>query len=294
MTERHSDDGHEADQRNSGTTRRTALAAFGGLGIGTFTAGTARTRANAAGSAEDIMSGGRFHPACVLAPEQMEGPYYLDYRILRRNITEHKRGIDLLLNIIVVDAARCEPLPEIAVDIWHCDALGVYSSYTEYDDGEIPPLDETGHAEPTDRTTWLRGVQLTDRRGFANFRSIVPGWYRGRTTHIHIKTITGGHREDGSWRGGDTSHTGQLYFPREFNERLARTEPYSHNTIPRTTNAEDLLYNSGDEGPMTRLDIGRVPAGFLRPTISASIVLGIHPEATPPPEGLPPGAQPPA
>ncbi|SDJ93715.1 hypothetical protein SAMN04487820_10354 [Actinopolyspora mzabensis] len=121
----------------------------------------------------------------------------------------------------------------------------------------------------------------------------MPGWYRRRTTHIRVKTITGGHREDGGWRGGNSSHTGQLYFPGEFNERLVRTEPCSHNNVPRTTNAEDLLYSSGDEGSMTQLDIGRVPAGFVRPTISASIVLGIHPEATPPPGGMPPGARPP-
>lgn len=207
------------------------MAAFGGIGLGTAVTGFGSPAAAATGRSGP--SG--IEPSCVLAPEQMEGPYYLDYRLLRRDITEDRQGIGLLLDVVVVDASSCLPLKDIAVDIWHCDAAGVYSSYTEYDNGEVPPLDEDGHAEPTDDTTWLRGVQLTDHRGVADFRSVVPGWYRGRTVHIHVKTITGGHREDGTWEGGHTSHTGQLYFPAEFNERLARTPPYSGNTVPRTT-----------------------------------------------------------
>ncbi|NHD15769.1 MULTISPECIES: intradiol ring-cleavage dioxygenase [unclassified Actinopolyspora] len=266
-----------------GTTRRGVLAAFGGLGLGTAVAGLGAPATAATGRNDSAT----ITPSCVLAPEQMEGPYYLDYRILRRDITEDRQGIGLLLDIVVVDATSCLPLKDIAVDVWHCDASGVYSSYTEYDDGQLPPLDENGHAEPTDDTTWLRGVQLTDHRGVAGFRSVVPGWYRGRTVHIHVKTITGGHREDGTWEGGHTSHTGQLYFPAEFNERLARTAPYSDNTIPRTTNEQDLLYTTDDEGPMTQLELGRTPPWYPRETVRGTVVLGIDPAATPPPEGLP-------
>lgn len=211
----------------------------------------------------------------------MEGPYYLDYGILREDITEGKDGIDFLMRIAVVDASDCRPLPNIAVDVWHCDALGVYSSYTGYDEGQLPPVDETGHATPTDRTTWLRGVQLTDAWGVATFRSIVPGWYSGRTTHVHVKTIVGGHREDGSWEGGHTSHTGQLYFPDEFNEKVARTAPYRDNSVPRTTNEQDFLYTGGNEGPATVMDIERSWVGAPGPGVSGTVVLGIDPSATP-------------
>lgn len=39
----------------------------------------------------------------------------------------------------------------------------------------------------TDDYTWLRGVQQTDEDGMVEFDTIVPGWYSGRTAHIHVK-----------------------------------------------------------------------------------------------------------
>ncbi|PRW64037.1 hypothetical protein CEP50_07540 [Actinopolyspora mortivallis] len=289
MVEQDSENGPPRQSRESTratTTRRGILAAFGGLGLGTAAAALGGSGSVVTADAESAGPAGGV-PSCVLAPEQMEGPYYLDYRILREDITEDRRGAGLLLDVVVVDAVDCSPLPGIAVDVWHCDALGVYSSYTGYGNDEPPPLDEDGHAPPTDDTTWLRGVRLTDSEGVASFRSIVPGWYRGRTVHIHVKTITGGHRSDGVWEGGHTSHTGQLYFPESFNSHLARLWPYSGNTVPRTTNEQDLLYNSGDEGPMTLLDLEPAPPPFPPGTTRARVVLGIDPTATPPPEGMP-------
>src|SRR6202167_4537387 len=69
-------------------------------------------------------------PSCTLVPEQEEGPYYIDDEKLRRDITEDRPGVPLKLRLAVVDAARCMPLQNAAVDIWHCDALGVYSGFT--------------------------------------------------------------------------------------------------------------------------------------------------------------------
>src|ERR1700683_1656929 len=69
-------------------------------------------------------------PACTLVGEQEVGPYYIDDEKLRRNITEGKPGMPLTLRVALVDAKRCTPLANAALDIWHCDALGVYSGFT--------------------------------------------------------------------------------------------------------------------------------------------------------------------
>src|SRR5690349_21967259 len=91
-------------------------------------------------------------PDCVLTPEQDEGPFYIDLARVRRDIVEDRPGVPLALALTVVDADTCEPLRDAAVDIWHCDALGIYS-------GE-PSEGSAGE-------TYLRGIQLTDAKGRA-------------------------------------------------------------------------------------------------------------------------------
>jgi hypothetical protein len=74
-------------------------------------------------------------PACVFNPEQEEGPYYVDRELLRGDITEGKIGVPLRVRVTIVDAKTCAPLPNAALDIWHCDASGVYSGYTKINPG---------------------------------------------------------------------------------------------------------------------------------------------------------------
>ena len=100
--------------------------------------------------------------SCVLTPEQTEGPYYLSREKLRRDITEGRPGVPLLLRLRVVDASTCRPIPHAAVDIWHADALGVYS----------------GFGSGARSRTFMRGIQRTDATGLARFRTVYPGWYR--------------------------------------------------------------------------------------------------------------------
>src|SRR5436305_381668 len=88
---------------------------------------------------------------------------------LRRNITEGRPGTPLTLRLRVVDASTCKPIKNAAVDIWHCDALGAYS----------------GFGAGSGSRTFMRGVQRTDANGFATFQTVYPGWYQGRTVHIH-------------------------------------------------------------------------------------------------------------
>ena len=128
---------------------------------------------------------------CVLTPEQTEGPYYLPLDLLRQDITEGRPGLPLRLRIAVVDVNGCSPLPDAAVDIWHCDAQGYYSGFTGYPGGDADPEAGAGVEEGT----FLRGVQTTNADGIAEFQTIYPGWYTGRTVHIHMKVHVGGAEE---------------------------------------------------------------------------------------------------
>ena len=119
----------------------------------------------------------RVRAAPRLTPEQEEGPYYVALEKIRKNITLGRPGVPLRLRITVVDSKTGKPIPNAACDIWHCDATGVYS-------------DES--VESTVGQTWLRGVQLTDVHGVAEFETIYPGHYVGRATHIHVKVHVGG------------------------------------------------------------------------------------------------------
>ena len=88
----------------------------------------------------------------------------------------------LVLELSVVNVHTCEPVPDAVVDIWHCDALGVYSHYTSAGVGGTGGMQGSTYA-----TTFLRGVQLTDAQGKVTFDSLYPGFYQGRVTHIHVK-----------------------------------------------------------------------------------------------------------
>ncbi len=236
-------------------------------------------------------------PACTLAAEQESGPYYLRYENLRSDITEGRPGVPLQLRIALVDARRCAPLQNAALDIWHCDAVGVYSGFTANNpDGPPGGLGGRGPrgrgpaglgfgppggpppARQTDETRFLRGVQMTGQDGVAEFATIYPGWYVGRAIHIHLKVDLGGH----------VSHTGQLFFPEEFTEQVAKLEPYAkRRNVERTLQSEDGIFN-GQHGADSQVDLRRLGAsntdGFL-----ATVMLAIDPEAEPRAVGRRPG-----
>ena len=165
-----------------GLTAGVVLAACGSGG----SSGAARTTSTTGRSRTSDRAG---TPAaterCALTPELTAGPYYLDGPAVRRNITEGRPGIPLELRIRLLDAASCKPLAGAAVDVWHCDASGEYSGF------EGKSLAAT-NAGGTNGQRYLRGVQLTDADGVAVFTTIFPGWYEGRSVHIHLSVHTGG------------------------------------------------------------------------------------------------------
>jgi protocatechuate 3,4-dioxygenase beta subunit len=167
-------------------------------------------------------------PDCVLTPELTEGPYYIASEPFRRNITEGRPGFPLVLELTVVDAETCKPLDGARVEIWHADATGNYS----------------GFGAAASNRTFLRGQQHCDKDGVAAFRTIYPGWYPGRTTHIHVKV----HVE------GATVHTGQLFFSDGATERVnASKQPYAQRGQPDVTNGEDAIYRQGGSSSVVRL-----------------------------------------
>jgi len=245
-------------------------------------------------------------PSCTLTAEQEIGPYYIDDEKLRQDITEGRPGVPVKLRVALVDAARCMPLENASMDIWHCDALGVYSGFTANSpDGDMrgpggpppggpggpggpPPGGPDGRGGPggpgrmgppparqTDATRFLRGVQLTDKQGIAEFTTVYPGWYHGRAIHIHLKVHLGGH----------VSHTGQLFFPEEVTAEVAKLAPYAKRlSVHRTLQSEDNIFRT-QHGSDTMVSLARLENGSNAGGFLATVTLAVDPEATPAPVG---------
>jgi protocatechuate 3,4-dioxygenase beta subunit len=181
--------------------------------------------------------------ACVLVPEQTEGPYYIANEKVRRNITEGRPGTPLTLRLAVVDAKTCKPIEGAAVDIWHCDASGTYS----------------GFGAGRSSRTFMRGIQRTNANGVATFKTVYPGWYQGRTVHIHVKVHV----------RGNVVHTGQLYFPDRLTDAAYRRAPYSSRPNRDVRNVDDMVFRNG--GKRSLLSLRRNSAGYV-----GSIRMGVR------------------
>jgi protocatechuate 3,4-dioxygenase beta subunit len=169
--------------------------------------------------------------ACAVAPELTEGPYYFDVDAIRSDLREDREGTLLRLGVRVRDAGSCEPIENAIVDVWHCDATGNYSGFESASGGP--------GGGRTDDETYLRGAQATNSDGIAEFKTIYPGWYPGRTTHIHIKV----HLDR------TTLLTSQLFTTRDFDDRVYSRAPYNERTDRDTFNEGDGIYSR--DGEMT-------------------------------------------
>src|SRR5437764_2372722 len=221
-------------------TRRGSLLKAGGLLAGLAAAGGWRV-ADSEGAGPAAVEAGAV--ACVLAPEQTEGPYYIPKEKIRRNITEGRPGRPLTLRLQVVNASTCKPIKGAAVDVWHADAAGIYS----------------GFGQGAGNRTFMRGIQRTNAKGFATFRTVYPGWYPGRTVHVHVKVHL----------GGRVVHTGQLYFRDSLTDAVYRRAPYSSRPGRDTRNATDSVFRNGGKRSMLR--VRRSGAGYL-----GTIAMGVH------------------
>jgi protocatechuate 3,4-dioxygenase beta subunit len=233
---------------------------------------------------------------CKLTAEQETGPYYLEDEMLRSNISEDKPGVPLSLKIIVMDARTCTPITGAALDLWHCDAGGVYSGFTKPNRPDFDPRDrgfENGppggfgpapSARSTDKLTFLRGIQMTAADGSVHFQTVFPGVYMGRTNHVHFKVRLGGSIDGTSYQAGHTSHTGQVFFPEEIAASLMQSGPYAKNPIRRTKQSEDMVFGEqhGESSIATLRPrkLGQDAEGF-----EAELVACVDPLAQPAPIG---------
>lgn len=186
-------------------------------------------------------------PGCVVRPAETEGPYFVDEKLNRSDIRSDpsdgsiKPGTPLELTFNVSQLAKnsCAPLVGAVVDVWHCDADGVYSDVRD------PRFFDTRGKK------FLRGYQVTDASGKATFKTIYPGWYEGRTVHIHFTVRTN--------PAAASAHefTSQIYFDDAMNNKIFENPPYSSKGKRTMTNEQDGIFRENG----SQLILGLKPAG---------------------------------
>ncbi|KAL2135761.1 hypothetical protein VTI74DRAFT_7131 [Chaetomium olivicolor] len=176
------------------------------------------------------------YKSCLLSPEAIQGPYYVAGEHVRKDVVEGQPGVPLLLDYQVIDVSTCEPVPKVYVEMWHCNATGVYG-------GVVAPGNGNNADASNINNTFLRGIQLTDSDGVAQFDSIFPGQYTGRATHIHIMVHTNATLLANSTLGSENyaSHVGQTFFDQSLITEVSKLAPYSTNSQPLTANADDFI-----------------------------------------------------
>ena len=174
--------------------------------------------------------GGEPIDGCVLTAALTEGPYFVDERLNRSDIrSDPATGavspgvpLDLTFNVSRVAGGQCTPLTGAYLDVWHCDAAGVYS-------------DVAGAGATRE---FLRGYQITDASGVAHFTTVYPGWYQGRAVHVHFKLRL--------IAGTTTTYefTSQFFFNESVTDTVHAQQPYAARGQRDRRNTSDGIYNS--------------------------------------------------
>jgi protocatechuate 3,4-dioxygenase beta subunit len=190
---------------------------------------------------EKAISASALPKGCMVRPEQTEGPFFFDIQLERADIRsepatgELKEGIPLVLNIQVsaLQDGSCAPLQNAIVDIWHCDASGIYSG--------VKP----GRMQATDTSNlkFLRGYQKTNDNGDVSFLTIFPGWYDGRTAHIHFK-LRASLPDQSTYE-----FTSQIYFEDTFSQLMYTHGLYIRDIQQTVSNHQDGIFRreSGEQ-----------------------------------------------
>ncbi|KAI0480841.1 Intradiol ring-cleavage dioxygenase [Xylariaceae sp. FL0804] len=178
--------------------------------------------------------------SCLLTPIVTQGPYFVADEFVRANLKDDQEGVPLTLDFQIVDINTCEPMADTYLDIWHANATGVYSGVAV--DGNGSGEDDTANLD----LTYGRGVQKTDADGVAQFDTIFPGHYTGRTTHIHTVVHKNATLQANGTLGAITvtDHIGQVFFDQDLISLVEAEYPYTTNTQDLTTNAEDSVLES--------------------------------------------------
>jgi protocatechuate 3,4-dioxygenase beta subunit len=217
-------------------TRREVLALAGAGGVALFTRSTRPAFARAM-------------PQCIVRPAQTEGPYFVDTKLNRPDIRSDpsdgsvRPGVPLLVTLAVsrVGAGACTPLADAHVELWQCDHMGIYSGVR---DRTFDTLEKK----------FLRGYQVTDAQGIVKFTTVYPGWYPGRTVHLHFKIRNAPTATPGF------DFTSQLYFDDELTDRVHASALYAEHAGSRSRNASDGIYRAG--GAQLMLQVSGDASGY--------------------------------
>jgi len=225
-----------------------ALTAAGGAAIaGACGASASPTTPSTGSSATGDSSGGTSNSACAVIPSETEGPYpdrtgmISNAAFYRQDITEGKPGTPLTLALTVVNVASgCTPVADATIEVWHCDHTGGYSEYTT-------------------AGTYLRGLQKTGANGRAAFTTIYPGWYPGRSTHVHLDVFV----------NGSLVKTTQMAFPEDVTAAVYAQGVYASRGQNPTTNSRDNVFSDGVSNELATMT-GNVTSGY-----TASLQIGV-------------------
>jgi protocatechuate 3,4-dioxygenase beta subunit len=246
-------------------TRRRSLAVFGAAGAGLLAGGTSGRWGSALAhpsDGDDYVANAA--SACTLTAEQELGPYYVGLDRVRSDVILGQAGVPLELEISLINTRTCKPLRDAAVDIWSCNASGIYSDIS---------------AEGTFGYNYLRGVQITDRHGQVNFRTLFPCHYAGRTTHIHLRVHIGFTVDGSTITGGHISHTGQMFPSQAVYSEVYQLAPYKSETATIVNHDEDRVWTTQD-GYQALMKITQL-GSRLKQGLKATVTLGVNPQATP-------------
>ena len=225
-------------------TRRSALALAGGAMVYAVAAACSTDTGTSAGSPSPASASSSPTPgSLVLIPQETAGPYPLDLHstpsFFRSDITEGRPGVPLTLTLTILQPSGA-PLASARVDIWHCDKDGVYSGYRQ------PAADTTGQ-------TFMRGIQVTDASGKVTFKTVYPGWYSGRITHIHFQV----------YLNNGLVATSQLAFPDDVTKAVYSSAQYAsrgQNSSIQSV-AQDNVFAYGTAREMLAIT-GSVDSGY--------------------------------
>jgi protocatechuate 3,4-dioxygenase beta subunit len=214
-------------QNHKTMSRRQALVLLGTAGAAILAGHSTAYNASAPSSSGKLTG-------CIVTSKQTEGPFFIDERLNRSDIRVDpsdgslKAGVPLSLTLRVstVGSGGCNPLSGAIVDVWHCDAAGAYSAVNE------PGSQTAGKS-------FLRGYQRTKADGSTQFTTIYPGWYPGRTVHIHFKVRTNAKSRN------PQEITSQLYFDDALTDRIHAQPPYSGKGQRPVKNQQDGLFRNG-------------------------------------------------
>ncbi len=165
---------------------------------------------------------------CIMTPDNIIGPYFVLGEQIRSDVVEGRKGVPVHLEVQFIDTQICKPVQGLLIDLWQCDATGIYSGVSAAGQGGL-------------KTTFLHGAQVTDKDGVVEFDTIFPGHYQGRANHQHISSHTGATLlPNNTYSGGTVSHISQLFFDQALISAVEKLVPYNTNRVALTTNAADL------------------------------------------------------